>query len=658
MAVKPVWTQRTNPFSATEAITGFAWANLFSIACGDEGTLATASNPESTWTSRTSSFGATPIRGLNFDLGASWGIAVGDSGKIAWSDMASEGATWTQVATTAFGTSNVYESSFAYNAGQKHYVAVGADGKISTVSNNPSGAWTARTSAAGASDIFGVLYTPREDCWICVGAAGKIGKSTDRDGSTWTNPVTTAAFTSANTIRGIAYSEIDGAWVAVGTKTTSDGSVARSTDGGVTWTEVTTPFTLNTVIRKVVWTADGNKFIAVGDGGQMAQSTDGGSTWESVTSGFTDDLYSIFGPRFSRWLAGSNNGKMAYGKNPQRITWTTRTSQFGTDGPNDIAWDGANRIVLVGANAKISTSDDKGSTWTARTSGFTVGNEVESVAYSAAEAQFVITGWDATNRVRTSPTGTTWSVSTDVLGDNGLVVGRSENDDLWLVGGYNAAFESSPSAASSSWTSRTVAAGFPSHIHALVRDDTGDLWVAGSSNNIYTSNDGINWTLRHDGDGSGVIRNIAYSPTIPKWIAVGEGYDIYTSSDAITWTREAQDFTSASNGLSSYSTRNCPFTWGRTGGSIVWDSTNSRFLLSSFQLSEIAESPDGVVWTTLTDTLLDKTSLVLRCYVLYAENGNYIHSISDGTLETGVAVVPPITNQTQKLITNTTGRAW
>lgn len=90
------------------------------VAVGDSGKLYSSANNGVNWTSRTSSFGADDIFGVDYGGGV-W-IAVGDNGKIARSlDM----ETWTQITNPM--TSSYYFSAVAF--GDEVFVVTGEDGR-------------------------------------------------------------------------------------------------------------------------------------------------------------------------------------------------------------------------------------------------------------------------------------------------------------------------------------------------------------------------------------------------------------------------------------------------------------------------------------------------------------------------------------------------
>jgi len=278
-----------------------------------------------TWTTQTSGFGSTEIRGVTYGDGLY--VAVGESGTLTTS---TDGITWT-TRTSGFGTTDIEGVTY----GDGLYVAVGRDGKLTTSTDGTT--WTTRTSGFGATIILGVIYG--DGLYVAVGVSGKL--TTSPDGTTWTTR--TSGFGS-DYIRGVTYG--DGLYVAVG----NDGKLTTSTDG-TTWTTRTSGFG-TTRIRGVTY-GDG-LYVAVGDDGTLTTSTDG-TTWTTRTSGFgtTTILGVTYGDGL--YVAVGVSGKLT--TSPDGTTWTTRTSGFGTTTINGVT-DGDGLYVAVGLSGKLTTSTD------------------------------------------------------------------------------------------------------------------------------------------------------------------------------------------------------------------------------------------------------------------------------------------------------------
>ena len=115
-----------------------------------------------TWTTRTSGFGSTRIRGVTHGDGLY--VAVGDSGVLTTSP---DGTTWTS------RTSGLGSYIFGVTYGDGLYVAVGYSGTLTT---SPDGTtWTSRTSGFGTAYIRGVTHG--DGLYVAVGDSGTLTTS-------------------------------------------------------------------------------------------------------------------------------------------------------------------------------------------------------------------------------------------------------------------------------------------------------------------------------------------------------------------------------------------------------------------------------------------------------------------------------------------------
>jgi hypothetical protein len=200
-------------------------------------------------------------------FGAGVFVITGSAGQISTSP---DGITWTS------RTSGTANELFGVTFGEGLFVAVGG-GSPGTVLTSPDGVtWTARTSNwSFGGAIISVNYG--NGIFMATGSGGGI--ITSPDGITWT--ARTAIF--AGTIaQDLAWG--NGVWVVVGDRQgAGDGKIAYSTDDGVNFTDATTtpPFDDKSVFGI---SFGANMFLAVGDSGRIGRSTDGGVTWQQVTS--------------------------------------------------------------------------------------------------------------------------------------------------------------------------------------------------------------------------------------------------------------------------------------------------------------------------------------------------------------------------------------
>jgi hypothetical protein len=185
------WTSRTSSFTAN--INGLWYASSTWVAVGNSGELATASDPTSTWTQRTSSFGTDDINGVAYD-GSTYWLAVGDDGAMATSSAPT--SSWEQVSSTSFGTSDIY--GCAYSSDLSLWIACGVDGKIARASD-PTGTWTQCTNPFGSELLAAVVWDPNKDYFIVASVTTSNVAYSD-DGINWT-----LRDTGQSGKRGIAY---------------------------------------------------------------------------------------------------------------------------------------------------------------------------------------------------------------------------------------------------------------------------------------------------------------------------------------------------------------------------------------------------------------------------------------------------------------------
>jgi len=156
-------------------------------------------------------------------------------------------------------------------------------------------------------------------------------------------------------------------------------------------------------------TVANSKFIAGGENGKMAYSSDG-ETWTAVTDSTfgTGTIYSIvsFSNKFiAVGTDSSHSGKMAVSSDGGD-TWTDITGHTFTGGIYAIAENGSSnrKIVAGGASGHIEYSSD-GETWTAVTDSTFGSDYINSINYG--NGKFVAVG--ANGKIAYSSDGETWT---------------------------------------------------------------------------------------------------------------------------------------------------------------------------------------------------------------------------------------------------------
>src|SRR5215212_5018124 len=193
---------------------------------------------------------------------------------------------------------------------------------------------------------------------IVVGAQTVVGnpatiRKTTNGGASWT-PITTA---NTDTLRSVWFTD-DTTGFACGAK----GRIIRTFDAGLTWDTV--PSGVDNLLRSVTFPTPQIGYICGGNG-IILKSIDSGNTWAPQTSPLTQDLINIRFLNQDTGYACSSLGTFLNGYVIRTYnggtTWDT--VHFNAQGLLGIAIADANTIVAAGGNQTIVRSTDGGQTW-------------------------------------------------------------------------------------------------------------------------------------------------------------------------------------------------------------------------------------------------------------------------------------------------------
>jgi hypothetical protein len=436
-----------------------------------------------------------------------------------------------------------------------------------------------------------------------------------------------------------------GRFVAVG-----EGGLAVTSVDGATWVTAKTP--TRQALHAVTY-ADG-RFLAVGAGGTMLVSTDG-SSWAVRQSGVTFDLNAVaYGG--GRFVAAGNMGTLL--TSADAATWTRQP--VGTVADLRSAAYGGGRMAVVGDSGTILTATDGGAfdlkgaraehlygiahgngrsvamglqisvsiidaPWTVyRTLPLSGDDYMRSVAFGG--GQFV--GVGAHGMIYRSTDGIDWTAAAPsaVPQAVGLAFGGSQFVAVGPAGIMS-------SADGASWAQRQ------SDSMSAVAYGNGFFVAMGDA--VYTSADGVAWTLRSNAGGSpdallfGNGRFVAVGPHVTvsvdgaNWVpatagpgerlmagaagngrfaAIGASGTIFTSGDGHTWQRG--------------------FNPGSDLAGISFG--NGRFMLVSHSGS-VYTSTDGMIWAMRPRLAaeVDRLAFVGAQFIATAEKG-VMYTSADG----------------------------
>lgn len=258
-------------------------------------------------------------------------------------------------------------------------------------------------------------------------------------------------------------------------------------------------------------------------------STHDASSWATRSAGFGSNaaqrFFHLNGSYFALSAADSQ-----YATSPDTISWTLRNIGFGTAGAVKAIAHGNGTYVAVGgsdyynesyATAYIATSPD-GISWT-QVSGhpFTAGGLREVVFFNG---RFVACGWK--RQVGYSSDGVSWTKVTPPGGFDEPLWTLVTNGTVLVM--FTHFDQGRYSTNGTSWTFKAFGAG---QMNAAAYGN-GTFVAVGQAGRIYTSADGITWTLR---SGITTVDLTAITFANGLFVAAG-GRDILTSTNGISWT--------------------------------------------------------------------------------------------------------------------------
>lgn len=462
----------------------------------------TSSNGDS-WTLQNVTFAFTPSCICND--GTNLVVVGGPVGSVAQIFTSTNGTTWTSRTSNGGNqTLNwVHSSSFGL-------VAVGTGGVV--VTSTDAITWTARTSntvnALNRVTSSGTLL-------VAVGASGTIITTTAL-ATAWT------AQTSRATVSYTSVARLGSRFVA-----TSTNVISTSTDG-VIWTHSSTSGAFNAV-------GYGNStYVALhaGTGGGIMT----GSSLRTLTPRYSQSTSAsttlncvLYMPAVSRWVVAGSSGFLIT-SDDNGVTWTSRTSNFGTNAINGLILS-ASTAIAFGAAGNISTSTD-GITWTARTPvnsnallAGAVNPFVGTVLVGASGTILHSTDNGATWNARTSGTTVSLtSVACDSIGLFIVTMSTASTSPSSVLTSTNA----------TSWTLRTSVVETSSNVstNQIVNDGTQFVMTAGTVDRqmVYTTTDGVTFTPVAALPGSHVL--FSYISTLSMFVVGLYSLGVWTSTNS------------------------------------------------------------------------------------------------------------------------------
>lgn len=181
-----------------------------------------------------------------------------------------------------------------------------------------------------------------------------------------------------------------------------NGKLSRSTDGGTTWTLVSTGLTNH---FNDIKSTSATNFLVAGNDGLILRSTDAGLTWKAAYTGVNDNLQQIAVSGSKAWVIG--NGGVILATIDAGETFNQQDGRVVSDLNGISSIDGAKLFVVGDAGVVLSTTNG-GDSWSLRTK-VTEAN-LNSVSFASATTGTIV--GDGSLTMTTADGGTTWTVAT------------------------------------------------------------------------------------------------------------------------------------------------------------------------------------------------------------------------------------------------------
>ncbi len=426
------------------------------------GRLAKSTDFGTTWIPITSSLINSSVYAIHFiDSNTGW-IGTGSNGILYTNDG---GNSWIQ----QLSLSNiVYDIKFANNF--RGY-AVDSKGNIFVTFDSGTN-WfpypTPAKRALRAIEIDGNNV-------YAIGDAGSMYKSTDQ-GNNWEEKFSYIGQALEFQRRVIFVNENVG-FVCGGSSSASDslGYVLKTTDGGITWTQL--PYNFKTQLYGIAAPNENTIYTCAGSS-LVFKSTDGGNSWTKTSIYATSTtLWDIQFFDENLGYACGASGRI-FKTTDGGMNWTLLSSPFGTSTVYSMAILDAQTVVATGVSAKAYKTTDGGSTWTALSPGipgsYFIVRFYQNVGYIGSYVS------PAGYVSRSTDGGNTWTPLTTFPGTQSVwgIAVKNENT-VYVVDLYGYVYHSTDGG--TSWISTPRVFGTNSFYCSLAGDK---LFISGSNGAI------------------------------------------------------------------------------------------------------------------------------------------------------------------------------
>jgi hypothetical protein len=348
--------------------------------------------------------------------------------------------------------------------------------------------------------------------WNTVsGASGYYVYVSESQNGTYEKITIGSVTTNSTTVNGL-YGSNKTWWFKIsaydsnGNESAQSSAVSATTLGGggdVTWTTVGDSKFGTSDIHAIAYGE--SRFVAGANDGKMAYSSDG-VTWTSVgDSKFGTTAIESIAYGNGRFVAVGAYGKMAYSDNG--ITWTSVGDSKFDVYINGITF-GGNKFVAVGNSGQIAYSNSNGTSWTAVTNSTVNTSSFYDIAYSGSRFVAVATN----GKMAYSDDGITWTaVGDSKFGSNSIYRIAYGGGKFIAVGVHEPAYSTDNGI---TWTTINLT-GYADYQVGITYGN--NKFIAWGNRKLATSSDGLTWTAA--GDLGNYVRCVTWGSN--KFVAVG-----------------------------------------------------------------------------------------------------------------------------------------
>ncbi|MFC3146113.1 immunoglobulin domain-containing protein [Piscinibacterium candidicorallinum] len=473
----------------------------------------------------------------NFTVGIAFkdalvGVAVGPEQILRTTDG---GSTWTALNVPEIVAPNSTNLTGVAYAGSDVFVASGIGRGVRSTDGGLS--WSVVSGMLTANPNLSSVVFNGQGVGLALNDSQPVAARSTDFGASWstvTLPFVAprAAYGGANTV------------VIFG----GDSRHSRSTDGGLNWS----PETFSLPAGQQNWRPfmrNAQQGVAIGDYGAIARTVDGGETWSAIAGGnLNNTVWAIeANPSRSVLLAQINNGLK---RSTDGRTWNDNaTGVLATTFRQTISW-GSDTVAAAATSFEgVFISADSGDTWTEIRPPTATGN-YPAVAM-ADEQTLIVTSYTVVNGViqsfvdRSTNGGQTWTrINLPGLDNSGvqLTAARFVSPTLGFVAGSAGTPGTArlwrTSDAGATWLQFALPDAGTSNrrdnIQAIQPGPNGTIFMATDSALLRSADTGFNWSRVIDSTDLGSMTDVRFSGS--TGIAVGVG-GIWRTDNGATWSR-------------------------------------------------------------------------------------------------------------------------